>query len=113
MTASDNGLLHKYISYYKNRTLIIWQRVKKAIETVYYTDLAANKTVVLMVILPQSYGWGRVQGTESTASRYPAVDGSVPLTDEHLHEKDTGPGSVVKYSEQHQCHLNEHRSNVI
>lgn len=66
-----------------------------------------------MVILPQSYGWGRVQETGNTMWSYPAADGSVPLADEHQHEKDTGPDNVEDCSEQRQCHLNEHNGNAV
>lgn len=62
-----------------------------------------------MVILPQSYGWGRVQETGNTMWNYPAADGSVPLVDEHLHKKDTAPDNVADCSEQRQCNLKKHK----
>lgn len=82
---------------------------KKVAELYLYTDI----TVMLMVILPQSYGWGRVQVTGNTMWSYPAADGSVPLADEHLRERDNGPGSDVDCSELHQCHLNKHNGNAV
>lgn len=66
----------------------------------------------LMAFLPQSYGSDKVQETGNTTCSYPAADGSVPLANEHLHEKDTGPDNVVDCSEQRQCHLKQHRRNA-
>ena len=89
--------------------------IDKGIRAVFMSlkDLAANDTVILMVTLPQSYGWGRVQETGNTTWSCPAADGSVPLADEHLHEMETVPSSDADCSGQRQCHLNERKQRSL